>query len=144
MPRIKTKRKNEQPAYIVGRGCAGWHSAQRETWSLEARPDRPRDPYQHKEYASSSGLTEDEARARVVPGCVCYDFSAHGYDGGCQACRLPTRGWIGEIREPDDRFAVRLWQALWDMQVDWPLMKCGIATEAGRFPWEGSNDCEER
>lgn len=118
--------------YILGVSGASWHYQEREKWKLQDNPDDPEYPFLSSSTLSGSGLTEDEARSLVRVGCICYDLSEEGLTGAVVACSLPTRSHDTS----DMKYALKVWEALWELSKKFPKMKLGIAKEDYRFPWE--------
>jgi hypothetical protein len=129
---MKTTKRKLEPAYIIGRSANGWHSQQRERWTIAPNPENPEYPHVSTESVSCSGIKDDEIKARIVPGCICYDLEMHGWEGGCAACSLPSR----RIGESDRDHALIMWRALLDIRTKFPDMKLGIAVKAKVWPWE--------
>ena len=118
--------------YILGFSGASWHYQEREDWKLQDNLDDPKNPFLSTSTLSGSGLTEEEARLLVKTGCICYDLSEEGLSGAVAACSLPTRSFD----KSDMDYALKVWEALWELSKKFPKMKLGVAKEDYKFPWE--------
>lgn len=118
--------------YILGVSGSSWHYQEREDWKLQDNLDDPKNPFVSTSTLSGSGLTEEEARLLVKTGCICYDLSEEGLSGAVAACSLPTRSFD----KSDMDYALKVWEALWELSKKFPKMKLGVAKEDYKFPWE--------